>query len=249
MTCLVYCVGSARLRLPRDGLRGAGGSPVRLVVDRAGELAAAVSSPALTSRQGTIDDALAHARLVEALHGEGAVVPLRFGCVLAGDDAVAELLCARRDELGAALRAVEGCVEMGVRVLAADRDEVGPRAGAPATTTAGIGAGLAYLHQRRACYAEADQVRQQAALVSERVRAALAGQCVGSRLEPAGRVTIGLDGRHVSAAAYFLVRRQSLESFRDAFRAFSRAEPTPLLLSGPWPPYNFVMPEVPWKPR
>jgi hypothetical protein len=39
---------------------------------------------------------------------------------------------------------------------------------------------------------------------------------------------------------YFLVPGSAVESFRQAFRHLSATEPARLLLSGPWPPYNFV---------
>jgi hypothetical protein len=39
---------------------------------------------------------------------------------------------------------------------------------------------------------------------------------------------------------YFLVPRTSVESFREATRQCLKDGLTKLLVSGPWPPYNFV---------
>lgn len=39
---------------------------------------------------------------------------------------------------------------------------------------------------------------------------------------------------------YFLIRRRDVASFRQAFRKIRARESASLLLSGPWPPYNFV---------
>ena len=57
--------------------------------------------------------------------------------------------------------------------------------------------------------------------------------CVKSKTEaPSPRLPL--------LSLYFLVDRAVVESFRQAFRRLSEAESARLLLSGPWPPYNFV---------
>jgi hypothetical protein len=43
---------------------------------------------------------------------------------------------------------------------------------------------------------------------------------------------------------YFLVPKKSIDPFRRVFRHMRRRmETTKLLLSGPWPPYSFVLPD------
>jgi hypothetical protein len=42
---------------------------------------------------------------------------------------------------------------------------------------------------------------------------------------------------------FFLVPRPAVDSFRLAFRQLTKSESARLLLSGPWPPYNFVASE------
>jgi hypothetical protein len=42
------------------------------------------------------------------------------------------------------------------------------------------------------------------------------------------------------ASIYYLVPRDSVAEFRKAFQSMSLNNPAKLLLSGPWPPYNFM---------
>jgi hypothetical protein len=42
---------------------------------------------------------------------------------------------------------------------------------------------------------------------------------------------------------YFLVKREEVEKFRQIFQAFASRYSARILLSGPWPPFNFVLPE------
>src|SRR5918911_1693864 len=66
---------------------------------------------------------LAHARVVEQLAATAAaVLPMRFGGAVADDDELRRRLAPREQELAAALERVSGCVELGLRVLAAQRD-------------------------------------------------------------------------------------------------------------------------------
>ena len=46
------------------------------------------------------------------------------------------------------------------------------------------------------------------------------------------------DGRLLSL--FFLVRRENVERFREAFGQLQQETSAKMLLTGPWPPYNFV---------
>jgi hypothetical protein len=243
MTCLLYGIafagsgqpsGATPLRLPR----GVGDVSVRLI--EAHGLAAAVSAIDPSDATPSVGHALAYARVVEALHSNRAVVPVRFGCVLAEEAEVIELLRVRRAEYVQVLHVLDGCVEMGVRLL-----RTGPSISLPLSADAGgsrWGPGVAYLNERRALFAEQDRCVLEATQATDRLRAAVAGWFVRFKAE---RPDCGMQptASEPIASAYFLVRRQTLEAFCDAFRDFRRTEPAALRLSGPWPPYNFVVPE------
>jgi len=238
MTFLLYGIvfaqsGAHGSGHPPPGLPpGVGGAPVRLTVE--GGLGAAVSwiePPDLTPN---VARALSYARVVEALHGDRAVLPMRYGCLFEEERQVVELLAVHGQQYAAVLRGLDGCVEMGVRVLlAAESSSPLPSFG----PESGGASGRAYLTARAARHAQAEEVTGALAAVTERLRIALDG--LAERTE-AGR---GVRAAPGLSSLYFLVKRGTVESFRRAFQRIERAEPARLLLSGPWPPYNFVAPE------
>jgi len=104
----VVPAGAALQELERRGER----LPEVWLVD-AGELAAIAGPAPADDERGTRDQALAHARVLEAAVVDAPVVPFRFGIVVAAGQEVGEdLLLAHHDELAALLRRVERRVQM-----------------------------------------------------------------------------------------------------------------------------------------
>ncbi len=88
---------------------GVGDPPGVMRLVRAVDLAALVSDVDLTSPLGTPDDLRAHQQILDRSAGGLPVLPMRFGAVLASDDAVAEeLLEPHREEFTAALGELDG---------------------------------------------------------------------------------------------------------------------------------------------
>ncbi len=226
MKCLVYCV--VRCGHPREAGPPAGidGEPVRLAADQG--LAAAFSQVAEREAAPNVARATAFARVVEAFHNAGTALPLRYGCLLDAPEQVVRLLRGRRAEFLAALSRLDGCVEMGLRILlpqAHDR---------PAPPTAcGQASGRGYLALRGAHYAARDGADRQAADVAAWARAAFEGLYRESRLE---RPRMGLPGM---VSLSFLLRRNDLACFRPAFVRFQTRCPHKAMVTGPWPPYSF----------
>jgi hypothetical protein len=109
--CYVYGI------LPEDielgsGMTGVGDPPGRLRVVRADDLAALVSDVDPARPLGSPDDLRTHKKILDASAAEVPVLPLRFGAVMASDDAVAsELLQPFHDEFSAALDQLDGLAE------------------------------------------------------------------------------------------------------------------------------------------
>lgn len=98
------------------GATGVGDPPGEVRVVRHGDLAALVSDVDVDKPLGRPQDLFAHEELLDSTAAEVPVLPLRFGAVVAGDDAVAEeLLQANHDEFATALRQLEGRVEYVLR--------------------------------------------------------------------------------------------------------------------------------------
>jgi len=99
-----------------SGTTGVGDPPGEVRVVRSGDLAALVSDVATDRPLGRPADLVAHEELLDASAAELPVLPLRFGAVLSGDEAVAEeLLGAHQDEFMTALEQLEGHAEYVLR--------------------------------------------------------------------------------------------------------------------------------------
>lgn len=111
----VYAILPADIELTGD-ISGVGDPPGQVRIIRHGELAALASDVDVSRPLGTPDDLRAHEQVVDASAAEVPVLPVRFGAVLADDDAVAEeLLAGHQDELAAELADLEGRAEYIVR--------------------------------------------------------------------------------------------------------------------------------------
>jgi hypothetical protein len=180
---------------------------------------------------------LAYAAVVEALHCRAGVLPVRFGCLLDSEAAVADLLRLRQEPFRTALARVAGCVEMTVRLRGEDgatlalRGPVLPLPSSPSSPATGT----AYLARRREAFAAEDACRHRTAQAGERLRQALGDRTVGFLAEPPGRGT-------ALPAFHFLVRRADQAAFVEAFCRLPAAGAGRLLLTGPWPPYHFTDP-------
>jgi hypothetical protein len=250
MSLLLYGIISSDPDPPRTGSwrlpRGVDGAPVYLV--EAGTLRAIVSRVVRSTATATIARALAYARVVDAVHADRAIVPMRYGCVVREARQVVELLHTRAEEYARMLQAVDGCVEMGIRLLV-DRAEPATHATFPlddVRVPGGVfarGAGMAYLARRQQIYDDQDRKAREVEAQLERLRAVFAEWFVRCRAECPPAAPVGQVFPAHAFALHFLLKREWLPSFRQAFRRIDRAERSRLLLSGPWPPYNFVGPE------
>lgn len=258
---LVYCVCARAQATPPAEIRGVDDQPVYLIDD---DGLCAVVSPLLPPAVAVVPDVpriLAFEKVVERFHRDRTVLPFRFGCVMDGEIRVREALRVRRGEYQAFLGRLNGCVEMGVRLLmpwtyrATSGDGPGPDSAADGAAPAGASPGIRYLHARRARFRKEERSALREAESIERCRTAFAGLYVDfrSELSPV-RGSRSSEGDHAAprgqdsvepgvrmASLMFLVKKDQEKAFREAFRVLSRKGETKILLSGPWPPYSFVL--------
>jgi hypothetical protein len=109
----VYGIVPGDVKL-NQGVHGVRDSEVKLV--RTDDLAALVSEVDLSKPLGTPEDLQAHEEIVNATATASPVLPMRFGAVLASEDAVAEeLLEEHHDDFARALQELEGKAQYVVR--------------------------------------------------------------------------------------------------------------------------------------
>ena len=234
MSCLCYCI--CRHPGPETGpLLGVGNQPVyRLTHQR---LSAAVSRLEPADLAPDLPRLRAYARVVCALHCQGPIIPLRYGAVVSQESRLLTLLDEQILQYEALLRELEGCVEMGLRVLLPQTPlspgPAGSREELPGSPAPPGSPGLTYLTARKLHYARQDRWTEEYRRAADRCQAQFTGLFVKCKTEaPSPRLPL--------LSLYFLVPRAMLAPFRQAFRRLSATESARLLLSGPWPPYNFV---------
>lgn len=174
----------------------------------------------------------AHDRVLAGAVGETPLVPLRFGTVFRDEDGVREMLRERRGELHEALERLRGRVELGVKVLLMEE---------PQRTESRPTTGRDYLLQKQrardAASTSLAETLEQVRALHEHLASLADDACVNTPQPPE------LSGRRepmLLNAAYLVPTGQQSEFKAVADdRGDAHLE---VVVTGPWPPYNFVEP-------
>lgn len=214
MSLLLYGIVEAAGDSPSD--QGLDGRPLRGVAE--GPLLAVVSDHDGVDPEPTAAAMTAYEHIVCRLMDRAAILPARFGSVLADEPAVRALLRGRRTDLLARLRRVRGAVEIGLR--ASWRDGGRPRPDAPGQS------GTSYLRDRL-------ELRQSA-------------RRVAGELEPLSAIALSarrtlVPRPDVPVLDAYLVDGGRVDEFVALVEQLDGAlEDVELVCTGPWPPYSFA---------
>jgi hypothetical protein len=174
-----------------------------------------------------------HEAVIEALMASRTVLPVRFGTVLADEDATRAMLAQHHDHFCRDLERVRGRLELAVHVLwdpEANGDDCPPARG----DASGASSGRAYLLARLQSVHWEQELKRQAEALALELHAPLAALAD----DHVRRVLITT--RQLLSAAY-LVQRDRLNLFREQVGTLIAAYPQfQFLLTGPWPAYSFV---------
>lgn len=243
MTCLLYCIHRHPGPELTPPILGVGGGPVYQLAHR--RLRAAVSRIDRGDLAPDLPRVRTYERVVLSCHRQGTVIPMRYGCAVEEESQIIRHLDEHGPQYEVLLQELEGCVEMGLRVLLPAgpwaavtpggpegcREVAGPQPSEPTPTPERLG--LAYLTARKAHYANQDRWTNEYRQAADRCRMHFAGLFVKCKTEaPSPRLPL--------LSLFFLLPGSAVASFRQAFRQLTENESARLLLSGPWPPYNFV---------
>jgi hypothetical protein len=191
-------------------------------------LAAVVSLVEETSATPSVSSLLAYERVVEAMYAKHSVIPLRYGCLMESESAIVRLLEDRRREYDALLDRLHGMAEMGIRLLCPARPASLPRPCLPP--------GAGYLAALRGRYNMGDSLVPEEDRLADRIASLLSG-CYKEQRREISRSDLG---RLMSL--YFLTPQSGVERWLNKARQIDSPGGTKVLLSGPWPPYNFAAP-------
>jgi len=190
-------------------------------------LCATVSEMSVEDGVPPVAELLAYSKVVEDLHRLQAVVPMRYGCFLNGIPVIRDALKERQRQYHALLKKLEGQVEMGIRILLPEPAVKSQQEKQPAN-------GCDYLTLRKAHYRMRDETSLHHRMLLEHTIQAFSGLYRQQRTE-----TAGTNGS-VILSLYFLVPGKKVNLFRETFRRVAEEGDAKALISGPWPPYNFV---------
>jgi len=183
--------------------------------------------------------ALGHERMVEHFTAGATVLPMKLFTLFRGDERARAHVAEQRRKWDALLDRVAGRREWGVR-LSLDERQALLRAKRRPETARGQGAGTRFLMAKSRVQARARQVVEEGRSAAEETFAALSRLARETRRRPPGRAEAGW--RPLLDAA-FLVEEGRSRSFQEAVRRRAErldAEGYRLVLTGPWPAYNFL---------
>ncbi|MFU2207285.1 GvpL/GvpF family gas vesicle protein [Solidesulfovibrio sp. C21] len=228
MSWLIYCILACQQPKKLLAPAGVDGKPVRFVGDNG--LYAVISQFVPPALQPPIEQLHAYAHVVAALHAQCPVIPLRYGCVAQEMPQVMQKIAERHEEYGILLGELADCVELGIRMQPPSGEASAAAIAAPACpgTT-----GTDFLRHRAEHYAREAQWRHACEQMITRCGQALDGWWVKSANDPPNPLSPWV-------SVYFLVRRNGVAAFQQAFEVYRSKESAKMLLTGPWPPYNFV---------
>ena len=236
MTYLLYCIFRAPLPPALEIPDGVGGH--RVFTANYNGLGAALSKLAEPHSPPDASKLLEYEEVVQSLYRYLTVIPMRYGRRVGCPYEAVILLRENHGAYSALLRELEGLAEMGIQVLLdkpiaeaeTDRLAIPPEWFPPPSTSSGA----ACLKAKELHYLGAERATMAQRALVEHLCDSLDGSFVRHKVEfPSSK-------RSRFLSLYFLVPRDSVECFRRAARGFPRNECIKLLLSGPWPPYNFV---------
>ena len=190
-----------------------------------------------------IDQLQVYLEVIESFHRRATVIPMRYGSLFEDEFWVVRHLEEQRAHYAKLLEELEDCVEMGIRILNPDAEISSspvphPDSHSAFSTSYPLNPGRAFLTARKAHYERIERGIGDTSGIIERCRTAFAGLFVKCEVEmPTFHPPL--------LSLYYLIPRDFLRNFRRIFRQISAKESSKLLMSGPWPPYNFVMSDHP----
>ena len=235
----VYVYGVVRAdELPAVAAEGVAGTPVELL--ERDSLAALVSRLPGGDFRVKRRDLQRHLAVLEEAFGEATIVPCPFGTVVRSDDDVESVLLGeRRDELLAAIKQLEGKVQLNVKATYHEEEllrellQLNPELARLREATKSLG-DAGYYEQIRLGELIAAVVAERGETDSRRLLDRLAGSAEDAVVEPAGE--------YVALKASFLVNRKKLRKFDDALDRLAGAEQPVMRIEviGPLPPTAFA---------
>jgi hypothetical protein len=241
MRRLIYCVLSSTNSERKETIVGINSQPVRFL--KFSSLSAAVSSFDDSQKSFDINSMITYHRVIESLFREGAIIPFRFKTLLDSEEEVESLLKEKEDSYKDLLSTLDGVAEMGIRLVKekpvrSDGSHNNHKSEIPQDVP---NPGTSFLKSRRAFYSVAAWSKDQQNEFGDLCARQFQGLFVNFKSEVSPLPEVQNRKGLTMISLYFLVRKDLVHKFRSRFQELKPIISDKIMLSGPWPPYNFVV--------
>jgi len=191
------------------------------------------SRPAPQPAVPDIEQLQAFYKVIKQLHARYDVLPLRWGQYFPDPQALTRAITADADLYLRRLTRLVGATEMGIRFLPTGAQSTPEAISRPTPHSRG----RAFLEQRRAHYGMEAAGQAQRCRIEELCRNSFAGlfqELKGETIQAQGADS------QTMILVYFLIPRTLVERFRQTYADLRPPMGVRMLLTGPWPPFNFA---------
>lgn len=232
MSYLLYSVFET-LSISFPTISGVGEQPIKFF--KKNGLTAVVSNVFGSEPPLSIDQLKIYQGVIETLFKNICLIPMRYGCLFDSQDAVLQMLEESGQDYRDRLKEIEGCAEMGIRIICPiEENETKPIQPVQIRSEKRL-TGAAYLSSRRNHYDKEDEKLHLDDRLVETYTAPFKLLFTRHCSEKKQK------GNTKNLAVFFLVPRERINAFKARYREIAKEAPGKSYLSGPWPPYNFVM--------
>ena len=241
MKQLVYCVMDPKKFQEDESIVGVGSQ--RIIFLNGSDLCAAVSNFDNSETSFDVTSMITYHNVIETLFERLAIIPFRFRTLLNNKEEVLAMLETKNHDYKQLLLKLDGVIEIGIRLVSAKpaKDNTPQKNCLFKRPFKDSNPGTSYLANRKAFYSTASWIEDQKKEFSELCVNQFKGLFVDLKSEAARLPEIRNRRDLMMISIYFLVKKDLLQRFRYKFQELRSVTPGKMLLSGPWPPYNFVV--------
>lgn len=241
----LYCI-TREFHKPFKGIIGISNMPVYTLNYQG--VVALLSDVSTATISVSNENILYHASVIETVHKEQTVLPMRFSSMLNNHEEVIKFLKNGYSVFIDLLERLQDKVEMGIRIIMKVEDagrRVDSSRWQPGTCKdrptppqrVNITAGGAYLEQQRSHYAMQDENNSSLREIVSACHAQFEGIYVGYKKDA--------HSLFQGVSINYLIPKYLLSEFRNRFHDLRTSlRELKFLCTGPWPPYHFVSSEV-----
>jgi hypothetical protein len=241
MKRLLYCILNSTNILEDGPLIGVGDQ--RIVFLNGSGLFAAVSRFDGLETPFDVNSMITYHKVIETLFRQTAIIPFRFKTFLNSEEEILTMLKDKDAHYKKLLSTLDGVVELGIRLVIAkpvhDNNPLHTCVFTPPADS--LNPGMLYLKSRKAFYSTASWIQDQTKEFSDLCVSRFEGLFIKLKSEATSLPEIQNRKNLSLISIYFLVKKDLIQEFTIKFREIRSLVTGRMLLSGPWPPYNFVV--------